>query len=534
MLEVIIVTIFIATFFNIFFKRYQVPTIIWYIITWICISFLFGIDNAWTNEDLKLIAEFWIVFLMFTIWLEFSLKNLLKMKKYVFTYWWLQFFISAFVFLFFSYFVFWIDIKTSIIVSSWLSLSSTAIVLKILNDNKEINKKYWQKALGILLFQDLIVIPILLLISIFSQEEANIGYLLFEALINSITLVVILGLTWKYLLDIFLRKVYKINSNEVFMGSVLLIVMGASYFAHYLGLSYSIGAFIAGIMIAETHFKYKIESGLIPFRDLLLGIFFITVWMQLDFDIISKNYWTIALVLFWVIFLKIFILFTILIFRTQKSTALKTALSLFQIWEFAIVIFQLAKEYSLIDSTLVQILVVVIILTMILTPFILRYIYVIVWFFLRKKFSEFTNIKDLENHIILIWYGRVGRMVSDFLDENKEEHIIIESDLNCFLSAKKDGKRVILWDAFDDNILETTSILRASFVIISLWFSYNVVPVVQKISKMIEKEKIIVKVSKYSEKEQLLELDIPHIIVETEKTAITILDYINELSKSDW
>ncbi len=527
MLEIIIVTIFISTFLNIILKKFSIPTIIWYIITGIFIGIIFDVGNAKSSQDLKLIAEFWIVFLMFTIWLEFSVKHLLKMKEYVFIYWWLQFFITTIVFFLFSYFLFWIDIEASVIIASWLSLSSTAIVLKVLNETKEINKKYWQKSLGILLFQDLIVIPIVLLISIFWQKEANVWMILIETLIDSIALMVILWLFGRYVLEIFLEKVHKINSNEVFIWSILLIVMGASYLSHYLWLSYSIWAFIAWIMIAETSFKYKVEAGLIPFRSLLLWIFFITVWMQLDFWIIFDNWLIVIVLIISLILLKTIILFFILVFSTPKLTALKTALTLFQVWEFAIVIFELAKDENLLSSTYAQILIIVTILSMMLTPFILKYIDTIVKIFIKSKYSEFTNIKELENHIVLIWYGRVWSMVSDFLDEHNLEHIIIENDLTSFSLAKYDGKRVFLWDAYDDNMLDNASLQKASYIIVSIWYSYGLVPIVQKITKLVSPEKIIVKVTKFSEKESLSKYQIPHIIVETEKTAKTIVDFIN-------
>lgn len=526
MLEIVIVTIFISTFLNIFFKRYSIPTIIWYIITWVCISFLFDIWTSDSSEDLKLIAEFWIVFLMFTIWLEFSVKHLLKMKEYVFLYWSLQFFITTWFFFVISRFLLWINSESSVIIASWLSLSSTAIVLKVLNDTKEINKKYWQKSLWILLFQDIIVIPIILLISIFSQKQSNVWLILFETLADSIALMVILWIFGRYVLEVFLEKVHKINSNEVFMWSILIIVMWASYFSHYLGLSYSIWAFIAWMMIAWTSFKYKIEAWLIPFRSLLLWIFFVTVWMQLDFSIIFDYYHIVIMLIFALIIFKTIILFLILLYSTPKSTALRTALTLFQVWEFAIVIFELAKKEGLISSIYAQVLIIVTILSMVLTPFILKYMDNIVKLFIKTKYSEFTNIKELKDHIVLIWYGRVWSMVSEFLNEHNLEHVIIENDLNAFSLAKNDGRRVFLWNAYDDNMLENVSILNANYIIISIWFSYWLVPIVNKIEKIVWPEKIIVKVSKFSEKEALEKHNIKNIIVETEKTANTIIDYL--------
>jgi len=526
MLEVILVTIFIAITLNIFLISFQIPTIIWYIITWVLLNLIFSFENIWLSEELKMMAEFWIVFLMFNIWLEFSLKHLMKMKKYVFLHWSLQFLFTSIFFFSISHYLFFIDIKASILISSWLTLSSTAIVLKILNDTKEINKRYWQKALWILLFQDLMVIPILLLISIFEQKDTNILRELIKTFIDSVTLLTILWLFWKYILDTFLEKVHKTNSNEIFTWTILLIIIGSSYFSHYLWLSYSIWAFIAWIMISETSFKYKIESWLIPFKNLLLGIFFVTVWMQINFQIIYDNYLLIICLILGLIIFKTLILFLILIFSTPKTTALKTAIALFQVWEFAIIIFELAEKWNIFSHYLAQILIIITILSMILTPFVLKYLDLIVSRFIKTRYTEFTNIKELKDHIVIIWYGRIWSMVSDFLDENNQEHIIIDNNLDSFSIAKINWKRVILWDALDENILENVSITKASHIIVLVWSSDNTQPIIQILLNLVDKEKIILKVSKYSDKESFLKYKIPHILVETEKTAKTIIDYI--------
>jgi CPA2 family monovalent cation:H+ antiporter-2 len=163
---------------------------------------------------------------------------------------------------------------------------------------------------------------------------------------------------------------------------------------------------------------------------------------------------------------------------------------------------------------------------MVLTPFILKYIDKIVKLFIKSKFSEFTNIKEIQDHIVLIWYWRVGNMVSDFLTEHNYEHIIIENDLDAFSLAKYDWKRVFLGDAYDDNMLDNVSITKAASVIVSIWSSYDIIPIVHKLSKIIDPDKIIVKVSKFNEKELIAKLDISHIIVETERTAKTIIDYL--------
>ena len=372
MLEIIIFTILVSTLLNLFLKQFAIPTIIGYIATGTIIAYGFDLHQAVHNRELKEIAEFGVVFLMFTIGLEFSVKHLMKMKKEVFVYGALQVFLTAILFAFLANALFSIGIKSAIIIGAALALSSTAIVLKLLNENGDINKVYGRKVLGVLLFQDIAVIPILLMISIFSIDGGSISDLLLLTFAKAILLLAGLFVVGKYLLDPFFAAVSKTKSNEIFISSILLIVIGASYLAHVLGFSYSLGAFVAGMMIAETHYKHQVEADLIPFRDLLLGIFFITVGMQLDFKIIFENILTISLLLPALIAIKIAIIYSIFRFKSTARESLKTALSIFQLGEFALVIFELSFAQGLIDPIVGQILIVTVVISMIITPFVLK------------------------------------------------------------------------------------------------------------------------------------------------------------------
>ncbi len=433
MLEIIIVTILVSTFLNLFLKQFGIPTIIGYIATGTIIAYGFHLHDAIHSHELKEIAEFGVVFLMFTIGLEFSINHLIKMKKEVFIYGGLQVFLTAGFFAFLANNFFAIEIKSAIIIGSALALSSTAIVLKLLNENGEINKLYGRKVLGILLFQDIAVIPILLMITIFSVTDKSISSLLFETFVDAAILLTGLFLVGKYLLEPFFHAVSKTKSNEIFVSSILLIVIGASYVAHLFSFSYSLGAFVAGMMIAETQYKHQVEADLIPFRDLLLGVFFITVGMQLDFKIIYENIALISLLIPILILIKIGIIFTILKFGTNKRDALKTALSLFQLGEFALVIFELSFAQGLIDPVLGQVLIVIVVITMILTPFVLRNISSIADIFSkqREKNHGFPKIdkNSLTNHIVLIGYGRLGKHISELIQKDGLEFIAIEGDI---------------------------------------------------------------------------------------------------------
>lgn len=521
MFEIIIITLIISTFLNILLKKLDLPTIIWYIWTWFLIAYLFWLHEVNHNHDLQLIAEFWIVFLMFTIWLEFSFSSFMKMRKAVFLYWWLQFSISSIVFFLISNIVFWLDIVNSLIIWLALSLSSTAIVLKLLNENNNINKSYWQKSLWILLFQDLAVIPIMILISILSIEDSSILVLVWETILWWILLVAILLVIWKYLLEYILTRVSKTNSNEIFISAILALVLWASYLAHALWLSYSLWALIAGIMIAETHFKHKVESDLIPFRDLLLWVFFITVWMQIDIHIIYENFFLIMWLLIAISLLKIWIIYSIIQFFSKKIISVRTGLTLFQVWEFAIVIFGLANANNLLDQNISQILLVTIIISMILTPIVMKNIDNITSLFIKDKFIPENDLwdKKLENHIILIGHWRIWNWLSDKLREKNEDFYIIENDIIKFKQAKKQSKPIFFWDASSWRILNILNIEKAKYILVTIQDNRNLYQVCDLLSHIVPKAKIIIKVSSCEQKMKIKSLNLTNVIYETEEVA---------------
>ncbi len=528
MLEIIIYTIFISTILNVILKKFSIPTIIGYIATGTIIAYSFNLHEAIHNQDLREIAEFGVVFLLFSIGLEFSVKHLIKMKKEVFLYGGLQVFLTASFFTFVANGLFSIEIKSSIIIGAALALSSTAIVLKLLNENGDINKTFGQKTLGILLFQDIAVIPILLMITIFSIADNSISTLLMKTFLNAIILLIGLFLTGKYLLEPFFHQVSKTKSNEIFISSILLIVIGASFVSHQFGFSYSLGAFIAGMMISETTYKNQVEADLIPFRDLLLGVFFITVGMQLDFKIIYENITIISLLLPALIVVKIVIIFTILRFSTDKRSALKSSLSLFQLGEFALVIFELSFAKGLLDPVVGQILIVTVIISMIMTPFVLKNISVIADIFNRGKNNNddlhIVDNESLKNHIILIGYGRLGKHISKLIQKNGTKYIAIEGDIQTVKEAQELNLPVIFGNASQKHILESVNIKDASAVIVSIGNSRKLTHICEVVNELTRNSKTIVKVNKFEEKDELSRLNLSHIIVETENTAKAMFD----------
>ncbi len=529
MLVVIVFTLFVSTLLNLLLKYFEIPTIIGYIGTGIIIAYGFDLHSAVHNDDLKVIAEFGVVFLLFTIGLEFSIKHLLRMKKDVFLYGGLQVLLSALFFGLIAHTLFAIEIKSAIIIAFALALSSTAIVLKTLNENGDINKKYGQKVLGILLFQDIAVIPILLMITIFSIENKSVTTMLFETAMDATILLIGLFVIGKYLIEPFFYQVSKTKSNEIFISSILLIVIGSSYLAHLFSFSYSLGAFIAGMMIAETQYKHQVEADLIPFRDLLLGIFFITVGMQLNFAIIVQYLAWILLLLPLLILSKIVIIFNLLKFSTNKRNALKSALTLFQLGEFALVIFELSLAQGLLDPVIGQVLIITVVISMILTPFVLKNISPLTDKLLSNSHEpEELLVKqgELTKHIVLIGYGRLGKNIAKLLKQEDLTFIVIEGDIKTVKDAQTLNEPVLFGNAAQRNILEAVNIKEASAIIIAVENNQKLHLICETINKLTHNIKTIVKVDNYEEEKALSNLNLSHIIVETEKTAMAMVNEV--------
>lgn len=529
MLEIIVLTIFIATIVNLILTRFHIPTIIGYITTGIVITYVLGLSHETHSEELGMIAEFGIVFLMFTIGLEFSIRHLIRMRHEVFLFGGLQVGLSMLAFFFLAYYAFGIGVKSSIIISSALALSSTAIVLKLLNHNRDINKEYGRRSLGILIFQDIMVIPILLMITIFSVQDVSLSKLLLHTTLDALLLFFVLWFFGKYVLQLFFDEVVKSNSDEIFIGSVLFLVIGSSALAHALGFTYSLGAFIAGMIIAETRYKHQVEADLIPFRDLLLGIFFITVGMQVDFHVIAEHYLSILglLALFTVI--KVSIIYTLVRRVTSKRVSVKTALALFQLGEFGLVVFELAGSQNLLDPTISQVLIVTIILSMIMTPFVLRNIETLSQLFYnaQEEDTPFIPSTNLKEHIIVLGFGRLGHKLCEKLENQGAKYIALENNIQNVMEAQKKGQNVIFGNAGKKSILESVNIRDAIAIVVTLDNIEKLHLVCDILKTMKLTSPVIIKVDKFRDKE-LLQKEYPdfEIVVGIEQIARGMVDSI--------
>ncbi len=529
MLAIIVTTLLASLIINIIIKKIQLPTIIGYILTGTAIAYGFNLHDVVSNHDLKEIAEFGVVFLMFTIGLEFSLAHLKRMRNEVFVAGTLQIVITTIIVYLIGYYLFKLDQNSSFIISLVIALSSTAIVLKLLNENGEINRRHGQRSLGILIMQDIAVIPILLIIGFMSSKNGNISTVLIEMAWSAAILLSILWVFGKYLLEPFFTQIIKTNSDELFVGSVLFLAIGASYVAHYFGFSYSLGAFIAGMLIAETKYKYQAEADLIPFRDLLLGIFFITVGMQIDVVSLVSQFHIVLLLLIGVMGLKFTIIFLILKFNESKRVSLKTALSLLQIGEFSLAILELARSSDLIAKPYSQVMIATIVLSMIATPIILKHLTQLTDLFTKNEEMEAENSIDsdeMHGHTIILGFGEFGRNVARLLKDRGEFYLAIENNLNTFHAIERMGEPALFGNAMKKEVLKKANIHYAKYVIIAIDNSSKLYHVCQVVQQFVHSSKIIVKVHSVHEKNIIAELGITNIMVENEIMSDQVLGLI--------
>ncbi|MEA1914041.1 MAG: cation:proton antiporter [Campylobacterota bacterium] len=521
LLAIIVITLAISLSLNLLLKRFHVSPIVGYILTGALITIGFDFINI-DQHILGEIAEFGIVFLMFTIGLEFSLHHLKSMKKEVFVYGTLQMFLSAAFFGFVSNTFFGIDTKTSIIIGTALALSSTAIVLKVLNENGDIHRPYGRYSLGILLFQDLAVIPILLMISFFANPTASISNMLLDTLYSGIIVLFVMFIFGKYLLGYFFKLVTDSKTEELFIAAVLLIVLSSALLAHAFGFSYSLGAFFAGMMIAETKYKYQIEADLVPFRDLLLGLFFISVGMQINMDIVLDNFVSIILLTIGILLCKAVIIFAFVTIFSFAKRAMKTALALAQVGEFSFAVLALASSSNLLDDQINQILIAVVVVSLIFTSLAIRYVRAFTNIFFKHN-SEIMHdpivSTQFNHHVIVCGYSLLGQKIVKQLTKKGLSYVAIDQERQHVQEGLDNHASVMFGNAASKHVLESVGVKDCIAVIVAIDNDEKVRLICESIKSINKDIPIVVKISHKEQIEDLEDLEIKEYINENESVA---------------
>jgi CPA2 family monovalent cation:H+ antiporter-2 len=482
-LELTLILLVAAVLGVVAFRMLHLPPMLGYLTVGILIG-PHALGLASNSATTHLLAEFGVVFLMFSIGLEFSLPKLLSMRKAVFGLGMAQVVLTTGVAMLCGWLMagllpqtFDIGWGASFALGGALSMSSTAIVLKMLTERLELETDHGRRITGILLFQDLAVVPLLILAPAIAHPGGDLLQTLGIAALKAALVLFLLLYLGHHLLRRWFRIVVQRRSQELFMLNLLLITLGAAWITEMAGLSLALGAFIAGMLISETEYRLQVEEDIKPFRDVLLGLFFITIGMLLNIRLVIES-WPIVLLLLVVPVLLKFGLIAVLarMFGATASVAIRTALGLAQAGEFGFVLLNQAGGLDLVDPELVQLILAAMVLSMLAAPLIIANANKIVlklsaneWMLQSLALTEIaTRTMSEEKHIIIAGFGRSGQSLARLLEEENIPYHALDLDPARVAEAQSAGARVSYGDATRRESLIAAGIHRAAAIVITV------------------------------------------------------------------
>lgn len=451
-------------------KKLRLSPVLGYLVLGTIIGHFGLIENASYAES---ISEFGIVFLLFAIGLELTFERLISMRAHVFGFGGLQLVITSIAIGYFFHAFLNFSLPVAIVLAGSLSLSSTAIVLQVLYESKRQSTQVGRLSLAVLLMQDFAVVPLLAILPIISTTQDEIISAIGLSALKALVAIIFITIAGRLLLRPFFTLVGSSKSEEIYVTTTLLIVLGAAMLTNEWGLSTAMGAFIAGILIAETQYRAKVEASILPFKSLLLGLFFLSVGMSINVSyVISK----IQIVIFGsiaLLFIKGLIIFLLCkLFRFRLGPSLHSALILAQGGEFAFILFNLAAKQNILDAQSAQLLLILVSVTMAITPLLS-----ILGAWIENKLDvdedtdknqEFKGISDMDGHIIIGGFGRVGRVIAYMLEEQQFNYIAVDGDLQVVRKARDQGYQVYHGDLSKTEVLHAVGASRANAVVLTM------------------------------------------------------------------
>ncbi len=438
---------------------------------------------AQNSEGVRHLGEFGVVFLMFAIGLEFSLPKLLAMRKQVFGLGLMQVLLTMAVVtvggVALSHWVggIWdMGWQTALALSGVLAMSSTAIVVKLMAERAELESEHGRRVMGILLFQDLAVVPLLILIPALGSASEHLLPALGWALIKAVVLVGLLLTGGQRFMRWWLTLVARRKSEELFMLNLLLITLGLAWLTELAGLSLALGAFIAGVLVSETEYRHQVGTDIRPFHDVLLGLFFITIGMMLDWHILVDR-WALVLALLAVPLLvkAVIILVLARLMGATTGVALRSGLFLAQAGEFGFVLLSLTQDHGLVQPALMNHILAAMVLSMLATPFLIMYSNRIVMKLVASDWMQqslqMTTIArktiNTSKHVIICGYGRCGQNLARMLEREGIPYMALDLDPDRVRQAAAAGDSVVYGDATRLQALMAAGLVRASAVVVT-------------------------------------------------------------------
>jgi monovalent cation:H+ antiporter-2, CPA2 family len=459
----------------ILFRRLNLPPVLGYLLVGTVVGPHALNLMASNTKGAEHLAEFGVVFLMFSIGLEFSLAKLYAMKRIVFGLGLLQvtatLILTALVCL-----VFDIHWQGGVALGGVLAMSSTAVLTKLLTDRLELDSKHGREVMGVLLFQDLAVVPLLILIPSFTKSPEQMAMMMGMAAIKAVVVLALVLYFGQRLMRKWFFIVARGKSAELFMLNVLLITLGLAYLTELAGLSLALGAFVAGMLISETEYRYQVEEDIKPFRDVLMGLFFVTIGMLLDMHLVLTNFLLVLAVLAAMLVLKFVVVGGLSrLLGAAPGTAIRTGLWLCAGGEFGFVLLADIKHFNLVPALVSQAVLAALVLSMLIAPLIVNYADRIALRFAASEWllrsmeltSIFAQTMGTERHAIICGFGRSGQTLARFMVQEGVSYMALDLDPERVREAAAAGEHVVFGDAARRDTLFAAGVTRASVLIIT-------------------------------------------------------------------
>ena len=454
------------------FRRFNLPPVLGYLLVGSIIG-PHALNLMRDMQRVEYIAEFGVVFLMFSIGLEFSLPKLYSMKRIVFGLGLLQVLISMALITGLAM-LFGIGWQLGIALGGVFAMSSTAVLTKLLAERMQLDSAHGREIMGVLLFQDLAVVPLLVLIPSLTQPPEKLAMLLGIALLKAVVALAVILVFGQKLMRKWFHFVARAKSSEVFILNVLLITLGLATLTELAGLSLALGAFVAGMLISETEYRLQVEEDIKSFRDVLMGLFFVTIGVKLDLHILVGLWWQVLLALLALLLVKSIVV-GLLSWRlgSTPGNAIRSALWLCAGGEFG---FVLLGEIARLPKSIEQVALTALVLSMLIAPFIVQYSEKLVMRFVAGEWllrsMQLTQIAaqsmGTEKHAILCGFGRSGQYLARFLSQEGINYIALDLDPDRVREAAAGGETVVFGDAARKEALVAAGLMRASVAIVTV------------------------------------------------------------------
>jgi CPA2 family monovalent cation:H+ antiporter-2 len=516
-------------------RRFALPPILGYLLVGMVLG-PHALGLASDDESVAMLAEFGVVFLVFMLGLEFSLARMIAMKSEVLGIGGLQVVLVTAATGSCAW-AFGLEPVAAIVVGGALAMSSTAIIVRQLGEELEINRTHSRLAVGILLFQDLAFAPLLALATSLGEADQVVGPAWFLNMAGrAVAALVVVLVAGRWVLRPLFHEIAKHRSSETFTLTVLFVVLGGAWATHALGLSMALGAFLAGMLLAETEFRHQTEAVIKPFQDILLGLFFVSVGMLLNLRLLIAQLPLILALLIGLLLLKAAIV-TLIVrrFVPNARKALRTAIVVAMGGEFGFALLTLLLKGRMVDAEIVQPLLTAVALSMLVGPLLVRYNGRIADFILRRQSVEpseavletvATRQLAERDHVIICGFGRVGQNLARVLEQRGLEYIAIDQDPFRVRDARQAGDPVVYGDTAETEVLRSLGIDRASVLVISFDSPETALRIVRRVRRLRADLPVLVRTEDDAKLDVLQAAGATEVIPATFETSLSIVAHV--------